>query len=137
MPFLLFRFLQIEGSKKSGLNNSPKPSPRGSPNTSAMLQASPNTSLMIHSGPNMSHPDRSPNLSSDIRHSPNTSGELRHSPASSLASVTARSLNDSRDTSLWTSYTPQSLDSGYPSNMKQFSHPKPVLQSFDVRVFYC
>ncbi|XP_041348843.1 hillarin-like isoform X2 [Gigantopelta aegis] len=86
-----------------------------------MLQASPNTSAMIHSSPTLGYPD----------HSPNTSGELRHSLASSLASVTARSLNDSRDTSMWTSYTPQSMDSGYPSNMKHFSHPKPVLQSFE------
>ncbi|XP_071093704.1 hillarin-like [Haliotis cracherodii] len=80
------------------------------------------------SSPRSGSPRRSP------RHSPNTSMNHGHSPGSSMTSVTPRSMHDQSSMgSPWTTYTPHSADHSFGNSydMKSFSHPKPVLQSYE------
>ncbi|XP_076434790.1 hillarin-like [Babylonia areolata] len=81
-----------------------------------------------------------PTTPTDPRLSPVPRASPRGSPANSMTSVTPRSLND---TSQWTHASPNSslndvtvppssaLAASYANSMRSFSHPTPVLRSFD------
>ncbi|KAK6190125.1 hypothetical protein SNE40_002058 [Patella caerulea] len=78
-------------------------------------------------GPAAIKPTPSPRNSP--RHSPHN-----HSPASSLASVTPRSMMMETPPSAWTTHSPHALDYSAANisygSMKSFDHPKPILQSY-------